>query len=78
MVGKVAWVGEAHGSGDLRDGEAGIREQRLRTLDAPVDDVLVRREPGGRLERAGEVVGAHVRRPRYSGSVSFLGRLSFM
>ncbi len=65
VEGEVALVGEAHGPGDVYDGEVGADEQVFRSLYAPVDDVLVRREPGGRLERAREVVGAHVRRPRY-------------
>ena len=78
MVGEVARVGEAYRLGHLRDGEAGAREQGFRPFDAPVDDVLVRREPGDCLERACEVVGLMCAAPAISSSVSLRERLSFM
>lgn len=69
--GEVAVVGEPYGSCDLGEGEVGVGEQRLCPLDAPVDYVLVRREAGCSLERAREVVGAHVRSPGYLGHIFF-------
>jgi hypothetical protein len=42
---------------DLGDGQVGVAEQRRGPLDAPSEQVAVRREAEGLLERAGEVGG---------------------
>ena len=61
VMGELALVREAGVSGDLRQGEIAIGLQELLgPLDAAGDDVLVRRQPGGRLELPREVVGAVV------------------
>ena len=65
VEGEVALVGEAHGPGDVYDGEVGAYEQGSRSLNALVDDVLVWRESGCRLEQACEMVVAKVCHPRY-------------
>src|SRR5262244_3736382 len=59
VMGELALVREAGVRGDLRQGEvaSGLQEL-LGPLDAARDDVLVRRQPGGPLELADEVVGA--------------------
>src|SRR5262249_39333076 len=58
-AGGPALVREAGKHGDLRQGQvAAPLQEVLRPLDTAGDDVLVRRQPGGRLELAGEVVGA--------------------
>ena len=45
--------------GDLRQGEiAACMQELFRPFDAARDDILVRRQPGGRLELPREVVGA--------------------
>ncbi len=49
VVGEVAGVREANGPGDLREGGVGVREQAPCPLDAPLDEVLVWRQPGGTL-----------------------------
>src|SRR3954452_9052008 len=41
--------------GDLGDGELGVAEQRRRPLDAPGEQISVRRNPERLLERPGEV-----------------------
>src|SRR5690349_4185593 len=41
--------------GDLRDGQVGLAEQRLRALDAPREQVSVRRDAERLLERPREV-----------------------
>ena len=56
---ELALVREAGAGGDLRQGQVGSCLQELPgPLDAAHDDVLVRRQPGGRLEPPGKVVGA--------------------
>ena len=58
-MGELALVREAGCSGDLRQGQVRpCLQELLGPLDAAQDDVLVRRQPGGRLELPGEVVGA--------------------
>src|SRR5262245_10528913 len=59
VMGELALVGEAGAQGDLRQGEVAPGLQQLPgPLDAAGDDVLVRRQSGGRLELPREVVGA--------------------
>src|SRR5262249_31069963 len=62
VMGELALVREAGVDGDLRQGgvASGLQEL-LGPLDAAGDDVLVRRQSGGRLELPREVVGAEVR-----------------
>ena len=59
VTGEHTLVREASVHGDLRQGQvaAPLREL-LGPLDAAHDDVLVRRQPGGRLELPREVVGS--------------------
>jgi hypothetical protein len=58
VAGELALVPEAGVRGDLRQGEVASGLQELPgPLDAAGEDVLVRRQPGGRLELPGEVVG---------------------
>src|SRR5262249_51662248 len=55
---ELALVREAGGRGGLRPGEGASGLQELPgPLDGAGDDVLVRRQPGGRLELPREVVG---------------------
>ena len=52
--------------GDLGDGQVGLAEQRLGPLDAPRQEVPVRRDAEGLLERSREVGlgdAAHARKP---------------
>ena len=50
-MGELALVGEAGAQGDLRQGQVRpCLQELLGPLDAAQDDVLVRRQPGGRLE----------------------------
>jgi hypothetical protein len=59
VLGKLALVLEAGADGDLRQGEvAASLQEVLGPFDAAQDDVLVRRQPGGRLDLPREVVGA--------------------
>src|SRR5262245_28560195 len=62
VMGELALVREAGVRVELRQGgvASGLQEL-LGPLDAAGDDVLVRRQPGGRLELPREVVGAEVR-----------------
>src|SRR6516225_9967312 len=65
VVGELALVREAGVRGDLRQGQVGSCLQELPgPLDAPSDDVLVRRQPGGLPELPREVVGAEAGRRR--------------
>src|SRR3979490_3198225 len=58
VLAEHALVREAGARGDLRQGQVrSCLQELLRPLDAAHDDVLVRRQPGGRLELPGEVVG---------------------
>src|SRR5262249_22816100 len=58
VMGELALVREAGVRGDLHQGEvASGFHQLLGPLDAPSDDVLVRRQSGGPLELPGEVAG---------------------
>jgi hypothetical protein len=55
-MGELALVREAGVRGDLRQGEvAAALQELLRPFDAAHDEVLVRRQPGGRLELPGEM-----------------------
>src|SRR5215510_5640354 len=59
VMGELALIREAGARGDVGQGQArSSLQQLLGTLDAAQDDVLVRRQPGGRLELPGEMVGA--------------------
>src|SRR5262245_34040174 len=60
VASELALVRKAAARRDLRQREvvAVLPQELLGPLDAADDDVLVRRQPGGRLELAGEVVGA--------------------
>src|SRR5262249_47478887 len=59
VMGELALVTEAGTRRDLCQGEGTVALQEvLGSFDAAQDDVLVRRQPGGGLELAGEVVGA--------------------
>ena len=52
--------------GDLGDGQVGVAQQRRRPLDAPREQVAVRRDAEGLLERSREVGlgdAAHARQP---------------
>src|SRR5260370_30091004 len=61
VTGELALVREAGVRGNLRQGEVAAALQKLPgSFDATGDDVLVRRQPGGRLELSGEVVGTKV------------------
>src|SRR5438105_8708977 len=57
VTGELALVREAGVRGDLRQGQvAAALQELLGPFDAAHDDVLVRRQPRGRLELPGEVV----------------------
>src|SRR5262249_30078858 len=56
VVGELALGREAGAGGDLRQGRVASMQQQLGPFDAASDDVLVRRQPGGRLGLPGEVV----------------------
>src|SRR5262245_30970324 len=59
VMAELALIREAGTGGDLRQGEvAASLQELLGPLDPAGDDVLVRRQPGGRLELPREVVGA--------------------
>jgi hypothetical protein len=61
VMGELALIRESGARRDLCQGEATVLLQELlRPLDAAREDVLVRRQPGGRLELPREVVGAEV------------------
>jgi len=54
--------------GDVGDGQLGFAQQRHRPLDAPREQVAVRRDAEGLLERPREVGpgdAAHLRQPRH-------------
>ena len=58
-MGEHTLVREASAHGDLRQGQvAAPLQELLGPFDAAGDDVLVRWQPGGRLELPGEVVGS--------------------
>ena len=61
VLGELALIREAGLRRDLRQGQVcpGLQEL-LGPLDPAQDDLLVRRQPGGRLELPREVVGAVV------------------
>jgi hypothetical protein len=60
-MGELALIREAGARRDLRQRDVTVLSQELLgPLDAADDDVLVRRQPGGRLEPACEVVGTEV------------------
>src|SRR5262249_54105235 len=66
VVGELALVRETSGGGDLRHGEIAIGLQEvLGPLDAAGDDVVVRRQPGGRPELPRKVVEAEMGRRRH-------------
>src|SRR5262252_10007428 len=59
VMGELALIREPGVRGDLRQGQFGPGLQELPgPLDFALDDVLVRRQPGGPLELGDEVVGA--------------------
>jgi hypothetical protein len=59
VMAELALVREAGACGDLRQGEIASGLQELPgPLDAAVENVLVRRQPGGPLELPGKVAGA--------------------
>src|SRR5215472_9598117 len=60
MVGELALVGEAGVGGDLRQGKVATLKESLGPFNAAHNDVLVRRQPSGRLEPPREVVDAEV------------------
>ena len=63
---ELALVGEPGVRGDLRQGEgAAALQELLGPLDAARDDVLVWRQPGGRLELACEVARAEMGHRRH-------------
>jgi hypothetical protein len=55
---ELALVREAGAGGDFRQGQVAALQELLGPLDAAGEDVLVGRQPGGRLELPREVVGA--------------------
>jgi len=58
VMGELALVREAGMRGDFRQGQIGsCMQEVLGPLDAAHDDVLVRRQPRGRLELSRKVVG---------------------
>src|SRR5262245_48158698 len=58
VLAELALVRESGGRRDLGQGEVTVLLQELLgPVDAAGDDVLVRRQPGGPLELAGEVTG---------------------
>src|SRR5262249_53911570 len=61
VIAELTLVRKAGTGGDFRQGEvAASLQELLGALDAAGDDVLVRRQPGGRLELPREVVDAEV------------------
>src|SRR5262249_11700751 len=63
VTGELALVREAGTCGNLRQGEIAFGLQKLLgSFDAAGDDVLMRRQPGGRLELPREVVDAQMGR----------------
>src|SRR5246127_559034 len=60
MVGELALVGEAGSGGDLRQRKVASLKESLGPFNAAHYDVLVRRQPGGHLGLAREVVNAEV------------------
>src|SRR3989442_7552222 len=56
---EVALARETRPERNFRDRTVGVREQRFRELDAPLEDVAIRRHAGALLERADESVEAH-------------------
>ena len=58
---KTALASEAGSQRDLRDRQPKVLEERLRTLDALLQNVLVRREPRALLEQSNEMIHAHLR-----------------
>jgi len=66
VVGELALVREAGAGGDLRQGQViASLQELLGSFDAAHHDVLVRRQPGGRLELPREVVDAKMGRRRH-------------
>ena len=60
-MGELALVRKPGAAGDLRQGEFVASVQELpRPFDAAGDEVLVRRQPGGRLELPRQVVDAEM------------------
>ena len=58
---ELALIREAGAGGDLRQGQVrSCLQELLAPLDAAGDDVLVGRQPGGRLELPREMVGAQM------------------
>ena len=55
MVGELALVGEAGAGGDLRQRKVAFLKESLGPFNAPHNDVLVRRQPGGHLELPCEI-----------------------
>ena len=55
MARQMALVGEACGDGNLRQCEIGARQHVLGSFDAPLHQVVVRRNTGRLLELSGEV-----------------------
>ena len=65
VTGELALVREAGPRGDLRQGEVVALQELLGPLDAAGDDVLIGRQPGGRLELPREVIGAQAGHRRH-------------
>jgi hypothetical protein len=61
VKGKMALVKEADPKRDLRQAELVVCPQQvLRSFNAARDQILVRRQPGGRLELSRKVIGAEM------------------
>ena len=56
---EVALARETRPERNFCDRAVGVREQRFRELDAPLEDVAIRRHAGALLERADESVEVH-------------------
>src|SRR5262245_39424723 len=66
VMGELTLVGEAGARGDFRQRDVvAVSQESLRPLDASLDDILVRRQPGGHFELPGEVVLTEMGRRRH-------------
>src|SRR6266446_1207913 len=57
---QVTLGGKSAAERDVGDRDARVEQERLRTLDAPSEHVLVRRQAGAPLERSNEEIEVHV------------------
>ena len=62
VIAELTLVRKAGAGGDFRQGVVALSQELLRPFNAAGDDVLVRWQPGGRLELPREVVDAKMGR----------------